>query len=291
MRIATLLGLLACAWVAHAGVANTEVARVDGAVDTARVVVAGGGLTATLYALGVGDRIVAVDSSSRWPLAAGDKPQVGYMRALTAEGVLSMSPTLVLASEEAGPARVLRLIKAAGVPVRQLSAPRSAADVRKIIQALAGMFDCQARGTEVVGQLDAGLAQARATVAGYDRHPRVLFVLSADGQLLAAGRDTAAHAMIELAGGRNVTDYEGYKPLTPEAAVVLAPDVILTGDHVIDAMGSRQALLDRPALALTPAGRNRRLVVMDSLRLLGFGPRLGETVAMLARHLHEQSHS
>jgi len=279
MKIAWLLGLLACALVAHAAARE----------DTQRVVVAGAGLTATLYALGVEDRIVAVDSSSRWPAAVAEKPQVGYMRSLTAEGVLSLSPTLVLATDEAGPARVLRLIEAAGVPVRQLPAPRSAADVRVSIRTLAAVFARPTRGRDVIQRLDAALAQARNIVAQYDEHPRVLFVLSADGQLLAAGRDTAAHAMIELAGGRNITDYTGYKPLTPEAAVALAPDVILTGDHVIDAIGSRRALLARPALALTPAGRNDRLLVMDSQRLLGFGPRLGETAALLAQRLHGQA--
>lgn len=255
---------------------------------TSRVVVAGGGLTATLYALGVADRIVAVDSTSRWPPAAREKPQIGYMRALSAEGVLSMSPTLVLTTDEGGPARVLELIEATGVPVRQLPAPRSAQDVRRTIRSLAKLLDQKQRGQALIRQLNDALARARAVVAQYDRHPRVLFIFSAGGQLLAAGRDTAAHAIIQLAGGANVADYGGYKPLTPEAAVALAPDVILTGDHVIQALGSRQALLSQPALALTPAGREGRLVVMDSLRLLGFGPRLGETVALLAKHLHQQ---
>lgn len=275
MRVAALLGLLCWALLAHAA-----------AVDTTRVVVAGGGLTATLYALGVGERVVAVDTTSQWPPAVQDTPQIGYVRALSAEGVLSMSPTLVLASDEAGPPQALALIEAAGVPVRQFPAPRSADDVRTTIRRLAALFDRTDRGQDLIAELDAALAEARAVVARYPEHPRVLFVLSASGQLLAAGRDTAAAAVIELAGGRNIVDYEGYKPLTPEAAVALAPDVILTGDHVIEAVGSRQALLARPALALTPAGRNGRLVVMDSLRLLGFGPRLGATVAELARRLH-----
>lgn len=277
MRWLAMLGLLACVLTVQAAAPTV----------TTRVVVAGGGLTATLYALGVGARIVAVDTTSQWPPAVRDKPQVGYVRALSAEGVLSMSPTLVLTSDEAGPAHALTLIEAAGVPVKQLPAPRSAADVRATIRRLALLFDRTEQGRELVAQLDTALAQARAVVARYAEQPRVLFVLSASGQLLAAGRDTAAAAMIRLAGGRNIVDYEGYKPLTPEAAVALAPDVIVTGDHVITALGSRAALLSRPALALTPAGRNGRLIVMDSLRLLGFGPRLGSTVAELARRLHQ----
>lgn len=280
MRIAALLVLLACALAAHAAPP----------VDTSRVVVAGGGLTATLYALGVDEQIVAVDTTSQWPPQVRDKPTVGYMRALSAEGVLSMSPTLVLTTNEAGPAQALELIEAAGVPVKGLQALRSADDVRDTIRKLADLFGRKNRGQALIYRLNAALAEAQETVSSYSTHPRVLFVLSASGQLLAAGQGTAAAAMIGLAGGRNVVDYEGYKPLTPEAAVALAPDVILTGDHVIDALGSRQALLSRPALALTPAGRNGRLIVMDSLRLLGFGPRLGRTAAELARRLHRQQH-
>lgn len=284
MRIAALLGLLVYVLAATPVIAAEE-------PDTSRVVVVGGGLTATLYALGIEKYIVAVDTTSRWPLAARKKPVIGYMRALSAEGMLSMSPTLVLTTNEAGPKRVLRQIEAAGVPVLQLPAPRSAEDVRQTIHRLADLFERETRGVAVIEQLDESLAEARAVVERYEQHPRVLFVLSASGQLLAAGHNTAANAMIELAGSRNVTGYSGYKPLTPEAAVALEPDVILTGDHVIKALGSREALLSRPALALTPAGRHGRLVVMDSLRLLGFGPRLGETVAMLARRLHEPSSS
>lgn len=281
MRIAALLVLLACVLAAHAAPP----------VDTSRVVVAGGGLTATLYALGVDEQIVAVDTTSQWPPAVADKPTVGYARALSAEGVLSMSPTLVLTTDEAGPAQALALIEAAGVPVKQFAAPRSADDVRETIRQLAILFARKTRGQVLIEQLNATLAKARETVASYKTHPRVLFVLSASGQLLAAGHNTAAAAMIDLAGGRNVVNYEGYKPLTPEAAVALAPDVIVTGDHVIQALGSRQALLSKPAVALTPAGRNGRLVVMDSLRLLGFGPRLGSTVAELARLLHSPQYS
>lgn len=279
MRIAALLGLLLSTWAAQGA----------DPVDSGRVVVAGGGLTATLYGLGVEERIVAVDTSSIWPRAARDKPQIGYIRALSAEGVLSMSPTLLLTTDEAGPERVLDLIEAAGVPVRQLPAPRSAQDVRQAIRTLAELFDREQRGAELIEALNADLERARTLVAQFDQHPRVLFVLSAQGKLMAAGRETAAHAMIALAGGQNVAHYSGYKLLTPEAAVKLAPDVILTGSHVIAALGSRSALLSRPALALTPAGRHHRLVVLNSVRLLGFGPWLGETVVELARRLHRRA--
>lgn len=254
---------------------------------TSRVVVAGGGLTEILYALGVEDRIVGVDSTSMWPPAAHKKPQIGYLRALPAEGILSLSPTLVLTTTDGGPASTLKLIEAAGVPVKRLPAPRSAEDVRNNIRTLAALFNRQAEGQALIDELDSTLHAAQQQVATYPTHPRVLFVLGARGQLLAGGRNTAADAMIRLAGGINVADYDGYKPLTPEAAVTLAPQVILTADFVIEAVGDKATLFGRPPLSLTPAGQNGRLVVMNGERLLGFGPRLGQTVTELARRLHQ----
>lgn len=256
------------------------------AASTARVVVAGGGLTEILYALGVKDRIVGVDTTSTWPQAARDKPQIGYLRALAAEGILSLSPTLVLTTNEAGPASTLKLVEAAGVPVQTLAAPRSAADLKRTIRTLAARFHREAQGRALIAKLATALERAEQAVARYPQHPRVLFVLAADAQLLAGGRETAADAMIRLAGGVNVADYHGYKPLTPEAAAQLAPDVILTVDYVVSGANGRQALLQRPALSLTPAARDKRLVVMNAERLLSFGPRLGSTVAELARRLH-----
>lgn len=254
--------------------------------DVSRLVVAGGGLVEILYALGVDDAIVAVDSSARWPQAARAKPQVGYLRALSAEGVLSLSPSLLLASDAAGPARVLRLIAAAGVPVMQLPSAHTPDAVRANIKELAALFKRRSEGHQLIDNLDASMAQAAALVASYAQHPRVLFVISAQGGLLAAGHGTAAAAMVTLAGGTNVADYNGYKPLTPEAAVIMAPDVIVSADFVVEQLGSTQALLAQPALALTPAGRDGQLLVVDAARLLSFGPQLGEAVVTFAQQLH-----
>src|SRR5699024_1896009 len=139
------------------------------------------------------------------------------------EGILSLSPTLVLTTDEAGTKQALSLVEAAGVPVLQLPTPRSPEDVKRIIRRLADLFQREKRGAVLIDQLTASLRQAKKVVDANSEHPRVLFLLSADAQLLAGGRETAANAIIQLAGGRNVTQYTGYKPLTPEAAVKLQP--------------------------------------------------------------------
>jgi iron complex transport system substrate-binding protein len=118
----------------------------------------------------------------------------------------------------------------------------------------------------------------------------VLFVYARGaGTVAVAGRATAADEMIRLAGGRNAIDeFDGFKPLTAEAAVTAAPDVVLMLARGIDSLGGADSVWAQPGLAQTPAARGRRLVVMDDLYLLGFGPRTGAAVSDLARQLHPE---
>ena len=120
--------------------------------------------------------------------------------------------------------------------------------------------------------------------------PKVLFLYArGQGALQVSGRGTAAEAMVTLAGGVSaVTGYEGYTPLTPEAAIAAAPDVLLMPARGLDSVGGIDGLLKAPGVALTPAGQERRIVAMDDLYLLGFGPRLGQAVRDLAVFLHPE---
>lgn len=254
-----------------------------------RIVSVGGALTETLYALGAQGELVGVDTTSIYPEAARVLPSVGYARSLSAEGLLSLRPTLVVATEDAGPPAVLRQIEEAGIALRVLDADHR----------FEGMLARTLRLAEISARLDAGRAlaarlqqdwqQTRERVAGRaqaGKHlPRVVFVLSHSiGQVRVAGRDTAADAMIRYAGGRNVfaDGFAGYKPLTPEAVIAGAPDLILGTDQGLAAAGGIDGLLRLPGLAQTPAGRARRVVALEALWLLGFGPRLPQAVAALS---------
>jgi iron complex transport system substrate-binding protein len=117
--------------------------------------------------------------------------------------------------------------------------------------------------------------------------PKVLFVFAhGAGTWNVAGVGTAADEMIRLAGGRNAaTGYAGYRPLTAEAVVAAQPDVILTGSGGLAGRGGQEGLLKVPGVGSTPAGRDRRVVAMDELYLLGFGPRTAEAVRELNREL------
>jgi len=253
-----------------------------------RLVSAGGVVTEILYALGAQSRIVGVDTTSLHPPEAlAEHPDVGYVRALSAEGVLSLAPDRVIATDAAGPPDALALIRSAGVPVEIVGEEPSEAGVLARIRTIGGLVGAQARAEALASEVEAGFADLAAARTGLDRPVRVLFVLSLqNGRAMVGGDGTSADAIIRLAGGINAAEgIEGYKPVTDEAIVAAAPDVVLAigrGDHAL----SPDDVFALPAFATTPAAADRRLVTMDGLALLGFGPRTPETARALMDALH-----
>jgi iron complex transport system substrate-binding protein len=286
-------GLPRRTWLSGAAAALTAWAAPRAwAAPERRIVSVGGALTETLYALGAQAELVGVDTTSLYPDAARQLPSVGYARALSAEGLLSLRPTLVVATAEAGPPAVLRQIESARVPLVVLDADHRFEGMLARTQRLAELCGRAEAGRALVADLQAAWTRARESLA---RHaaagkppPRVLFVLSHSmAQVRVSGSGTAADAMIRYAGAVNALgNVEGYKPLTPEAAIAAAPDIILTTDQGLQAAGGIDGLLKAPGLAQTPAGRARKVVAQDALLMLGFGPRLPQAVAALAEALH-----
>jgi len=259
-----------------------------GAQAVRRAVSVGGAVTEIVYAIGAGSTLVGADSTSTFPAPAEKLPRVGYMRQLSAEGVLALKPDLLVATAEAGPPAVLSQIESTGVAVRRLAVRHSLESLRENVREVASLFGAVDGGRRLTSEIDAQWTQARARVAAAKGRPRVLFVLAhGGGAPMVAGDGTAAEAMITYAGGVNaVQGMQGYKPLTAEAALAAAPDFILITQQGLDEAGGIDRLLTRPGLALTPAGKARRVVAMDALVLLGFGPRMPSAVLDLASRLH-----
>lgn len=255
---------------------------------TERIVSIGGAVTEIVHALGAGDRLVAVDTTSTWPPAVKDLPDVGYMRRLSAEPILALAPTLVLAIEDAGPEAALEQLRAAGVRVVAIADDPTPAGVLDKVRAVAAALGREPAGEALAARLEAEFAALASAVETLPGRPKVLFLLSVGrGAPLVAGRDTSAAGIIALAGGDNAIDgFTDFKPLTAEAAIAAAPDVLLAPERTLSIMGGPEALLARPELAATPAGRSGRLVAMDAQLLLGFGPRTPEAIRALARVLH-----
>lgn len=255
-----------------------------------RIVVLGGELTEIVYALGAEDALIAVDATSQWPKQATSLPQVGYLRNLSAEGIISLLPTVILASEDAGPESVLKQIKGVGIPIKQFSSEKTIDAVLSKITGIAKQLDRVDAGKKLATQLAADMARLQDKLVGTTHHPRVVFFLTlSKGAPLVAGKTTGADAMIKLAGGDNVIqDFEGYKPANTEMLISLAPDFILVSTRMVDAMGGINKLRQLPAIKLMTQTEHQKIVIMDTLYLLGFGLRTGKAALELADNIHPE---
>ena len=256
-----------------------------------RLVAAGGAVTEIIYALGLGDRVVGSDISSLWPEEVKRLPRIGYLRTLSAEGILALRPDTLVTTPEAGPPAALEHLRAGHVRIETIPGGFTPESVEIKLTRVAEALGQPERGRQLVGRFRTEWDETRAAIGKLPGNPRVLFVLAhTGGSPMVAGRNTAADAMIRLARAENAgAAFDGYKPLTAESAAMANPDVILITDEGVQELGGLQSLWSNTALSLTPAGKHRRAVSMDSLYLLGFGPRLPAAVRDLAARLQEPS--
>jgi iron complex transport system substrate-binding protein len=258
------------------------------AQEPPRLVAVGGMVTEIVYALGAERLLVATDTTSTFPEEARRLPKVGYMRSLSAEGVMSLRPRMLIATGDAGPQAAIDQLRAAKVGVHILTSDPTVEAAQTRIRAVASLLGMESGGRELESRFLAEWQRTRAQLERYQGRPRVMFILAhTPSSTMVSGEGTAADAVVRLAGGANaLSGFKGYKPLTAEAAIAAAPDVVLITTEGLQAAGSAAAIWAKPGLALTPAARNRRLIHFDSLYLLGFGPRLPSVVRELAGALH-----
>ncbi|OYR17474.1 heme/hemin ABC transporter substrate-binding protein [Brucella grignonensis] len=288
--ISSRIGRCAALAVVAASVAFGGVAQADTVgkiADTSRLVSVGGAVTEIVYALGAGDRLVARDQTSTYPEEARKLVDVGYMRRLSPEGVLSVNPTGILLSEGSGPPETLEVLKKASVPIAIIPDDHTAESVIQKIEAVGKALGLEDKANALAADVSRDLEAAQKISASQNPRKRVLFIMSAqEGRIMASGTGTGANGIITLAGGVNaINSYQGYKQLTDEAVEKAAPDLILTMDIGKDSI-QKDDLLKNPALANSPAGRSGNIVQMDSLYLLGFGPRTGAASRELSEKLY-----
>ncbi len=256
-----------------------------------RIVSLGGSLTEAIVAMGHAGHIVGVDTTSVYPpQVVKDYARVGYVRQLSAEGILSLEPGLIISSDHAGPKMAVEQIKKSGVAFEEFSNNYTVEGTQDVIRNIGKLLGEDKKAGEMVEAISTKIAEARKISEGFKKKPRVLFIYARGARMLnISGHTTSAHAMIELAGAENAFgDIKGFKPMTSEAVVAAAPDAILMLSRGVESVGGDNKILDLPGIALTPAGKNKNVIVMDDLKLLGFGPRLGDAVLELTQALQKQ---
>ncbi|MCK7596289.1 ABC transporter substrate-binding protein [Microbulbifer sp. CAU 1566] len=234
-----------------------------------RVISAGHSITELVLALGGGDSLIAVDSSTRLPADFRKVPVVGYYRQLPVEGLLAQNPQLLVGGEHMGPANTLQLLQDSGVAVLQLPEAENGEQLLDNIDRLSEVLEKPA--TLIKQGVQAQLRSLMAARAALAEPPRILFVRAQQGRgVKAAGTGTSPDSLIRLAGGINAVDFSGYKQLSDEALLQLRPDWILFSSDQAEQLNDGLALLEwQPLLKLTPAGKTQAFYAVDGYALLG----------------------
>ncbi|WP_413468606.1 heme/hemin ABC transporter substrate-binding protein [Mesorhizobium muleiense] len=255
--------------------------------DPSKIAAIGGSITEIVFALGEQDRLVARDSTSRYPEAALKLPDVGYMRQLSPEGVLSVNPSGILALHGSGPKETVDVLKKTSIPFIEVPERYDHEGILEKIRIVGKALGADAKADALAAEIDVKLKAAEKQTASIKDRKRVLFVLSMrGGKILASGSNTAADGIIRLSGGVNAVDgYSGYKQLSDEAVITARPDVILMMNNAGPGV-SDDELFANPSIRSTPAGAARKVVRMDGGYLLGFGPRTADVIRDLAASLY-----
>jgi iron complex transport system substrate-binding protein len=253
-----------------------------------RWVSAGGALSEWVSALGGESKLVGVDTTSQHPESLKALPSIGYQRQLSAEGILSLRPQILIGTEEMGPPPVLSQIRNAGVQVELFSAQPDLPTLQGNLQHLGKLLGAEEQAVQAYQRYQEQLEQqkVRVTKAQLTQpSPGVLLLLGhAGGKPLIAGKDTAADWLLRQAGGHNLATHTGYKPFSVESLISLDPEVLVFADRALTGEAARAALFkENPMLSSTRAAKDGRVMELDPTLLVGgLGPRLPDSLKKLS---------
>jgi iron complex transport system substrate-binding protein len=253
------------------------------AAASKRIITLNNTLTETVDALGLGKNLVAVDVTSTYPAYVQKLPKASRNRSISAEGLLSFSPDIVLAAEGSVNKEIEYQLTAAGIKVVQIKQVYSPAGTYQLIKDVAAALQVQAKGATLIKTLQARVNKTISFVKQHPKKSKVLFVYArGTGVMMVAGKNTSVDAMISLAGGQNaVSGFNDFKPYTTEALVEANPDIILMFDFGFSSLGGTESIAKMPGMMQTNAGKNKRVVQMDSNLLVGFSTRLDQAILQL----------
>ena len=259
--------------------------------DISRIVVMNGDITEVVFALGLGENVVAVDTSATFPPEALQLPKIGYQRSLSAEGVLSMEPTLVICNENAGPPEVLEQIRSAGVPVVVLESVTTIDGAPRKIRGVATALGVPRRGEAIAGDLESQIDEVKALSTDVEQRPTAVFLyMRGVDSLFLIGRQHLSHELFEASGAVSGGAAAGvdapFIPLTAEALTAVNPDCIVVLTAGLESVGGEEGLLRLPGVAETAAADKGCILDFDDQYFGGGGPRMGNVLMELLGAFH-----
>lgn len=254
------------------------------ATEPQRIISAGGSMTELLYAFGLQQRIVAVDSSSYFPPEAKQKPQIGYFRRMSTEGVLSLKPDLLIGSNGAGPDEVLKQLQQAGITVKVFKQDEyTLQSWEQMVREVGTYLKVEQPAEALIAKVLAAVEKAKQNKG---KAHRTIFIMGlGDRGPVVAGRNTVPDMLFNLLGFENLAaEVDGFKPFNNEQLIKSEPDFIVMPSHVAGKMGGTEAICEQQDIKLTTRNTGCHIMVMDALLALGFGSRLDQAITALDQY-------
>ena len=299
MKRKLLSALLLAALASAVGCSRFNNQAGNTAAGGERVVVISQTYNEIIWALGAQGSVVGVDFSSTYPPEVKKVQTVGYHRALSAEGILSLHPTAIIHDNNIGPPQVVEQLKALNVPMKTFDAKNDSVDGTKaLIREMGAYFHKEARAEELCKTLDTQMAASLEAVKKYTDRPRVavihfgrasnVYLVVGKGE--GTGDGSAASRMVEWAGGEMAINAGRMQRMeSPEIVAQANPDVILVTDYGFDRLGgSVDEIKNLPGVATSNAAKNNRIYRVEEHELMYFGPRTGENVEKVAAVIHQK---
>ncbi|HWJ92045.1 MAG TPA: ABC transporter substrate-binding protein [Flavisolibacter sp.] len=258
--------------------------------DKERIVCVSKQMTEFLFALNQGKKIVGIDLTSTYPPETKRITTVGYHRHLSAEGIISLDPTIVIHQGDVAPASVMPQLVQVGIPVKKYPAGSTLDSAKIVLKMVAHDYGVDSLADRLIAKLDKDIARADSIVRQYTTKPRVLIIHFGQqrNQYFVMGTRGTPDEMIKMAGGINAADTSAFRDLSPEVIMKEQPDVILATDFGFDRLGgSVEKFKELPGIGLTPAAKNGKIYRIEEHDLVYFGPRSGENIVNIAALIHK----
>ena len=254
-----------------------SLANCNQALNHSRIVIAGGSLTEIVYLLGQEKKLVGVDITSKYPLSATKLTSIGYLRNLSAEGILSLSPTLLLAESDIGPPAVLNQLNKTSLETKIISDDLTMAGIKNKIDCIVSILNLKKNNyISIYNDIKDKITKIEKYKSlNEKRNKKVLIVLMMRGTSpIIAGKNTSGHGLISSLGLLNsMSQVDGWKPVSKEEIILSNPDYVIVTNRTFNSFLSTKDFILKTGLNFTNAGEDNNLIIEDGMALLGFGPR------------------
>ena len=245
-------------------------------MSRSKIVVAGGSITEIVYFLGMEDKLVGVDITSNFPKEAKKLKSIGYLRNLSIEGILSLSPGLVLAEEDIGPPIIVNQLRKTSIDLRIIKEKNNLNGIHNKIVCISKILNTSLEDNKDYVELQKKLYRVRnLKKINSKKIKKILLILMMRGSSpVVAGKNTSGQGFIEMIGHENsMKNLNGWKPVSSEEIIKKNPDYIIITKRAFKNFSSLDQFLSVPGISSTLAAKKKNIIVKDGMSMLGFGPR------------------